>query len=192
MGKIHLTSNMTEQETTDEIRSVFSKCVKSGQLLEFSILHQIGGGSKSLTVPQVSTSFTWTPKEVAKAAGKGSVYIWAQKVIQTLCFQTQTRNFQMGMFNCENILFQTNIHINKCLLPRNICHCSLEGIQTHTQEPEVQPVNSWHDDPGPSGIDSGMQPGNSNPGPSGLVSSTHGYRYIHVPLEFYKTFTCCQ
>ena len=36
-------------------------------------------------MPQISTSFKWTAKEVAKAAGKGAVYIWAQDDLD-LCF----------------------------------------------------------------------------------------------------------
>ena len=65
--------------------SVFSKAMKGNTSFEFSILHPIGGGSKSLTVPKTSTSFKWTAKEVAKAAGKGTVYIWAQDDLD-LCF----------------------------------------------------------------------------------------------------------
>ena len=43
------------------------------------ILHPIGGGSRSLTIPQTSVSFSWTAREVAKVSGKGSIYILAEE-----------------------------------------------------------------------------------------------------------------
>ena len=78
MGKIHLTSAMNERDTMAEIRSVFSKAMKDDPCFEFSILHPIGGGSKSLTVPKTSASFVWSAKEVCKVAGRGSIYILAK------------------------------------------------------------------------------------------------------------------
>lgn len=78
MGKIHLTSGMNEKETMAEIRSVFSKSMKDDPSFKFSILHAIGGGSKSLTAPRTSASFVWNAKEVCKAAGRGSLYILAE------------------------------------------------------------------------------------------------------------------
>ena len=51
--------------------------MKEDPHFSFSILHPIGGGSKSLTVPRTSTSFIWSAKEVCKAVGRGSIYILA-------------------------------------------------------------------------------------------------------------------
>ena len=78
IGKIHLAESMDEERAKDKICSVFSKAMKGNRDFPFFILHPIGGGSRSLTVPRTSTSFVWTAKEVAKVAGKGSIYIWAQ------------------------------------------------------------------------------------------------------------------
>jgi hypothetical protein len=47
----------------------------------FTILHPIGGGSRSLTVPQTSISFSWTGREIAKVTWKGSLYILTQEVL---------------------------------------------------------------------------------------------------------------
>ena len=60
------------------LRSVFSKAMKDSATFRFTILHPIGGGSKSLTVPSISSSFSWTAKEICKAAGRGAIYIWVQ------------------------------------------------------------------------------------------------------------------
>ena len=80
LGKVHLTSDMDENDTSREICSVFKKCIQEKeQQFSFSVLHPIGGGSKNLTLPNVSATFAWTAKEVAKAAGKGAIYIWAQE-----------------------------------------------------------------------------------------------------------------
>ena len=78
MGKIHLTSALNDRDTMAEIRSVFSKAMKDEPCFEISILHPIGGGSKSLTVPKTSASFMWSTKEVCKVAGRGSIYILAK------------------------------------------------------------------------------------------------------------------
>ena len=41
-----------------------------------------GGGSKSLSEPSVSSSFTWTAKEVAKLSGQGCLYVQALAELQ--------------------------------------------------------------------------------------------------------------
>ena len=69
---------MDERETRTEIRSVFGKAMKEDSHFSFSILHPIGGGSKCLTIPRMSTSFAWSAKEVCKAAGRGAIYILAE------------------------------------------------------------------------------------------------------------------
>ena len=58
------------------LRNVFRKRNNNFPSLYYT---PIGGGSRNLTLPNVSATFAWTAKEVAKAAGKGAIYIWAQE-----------------------------------------------------------------------------------------------------------------
>ena len=76
MGKIHLTSGMDERETMTKIRSVFSKSMKDHLCFKFSILHCIGGGSKSLTVPRTSASFVWNARKSAKLLVEDQSIYW--------------------------------------------------------------------------------------------------------------------
>ena len=78
VGKIRLHSGMQEDDIMTEIRSVFDSKMSGDAHFPFKILQAIGGGSKSLAVPNTSSSFTWTAKEVANSAGRGAIYIWAQ------------------------------------------------------------------------------------------------------------------
>lgn len=78
IGKIHLTSDMSITEVEDEIRSVFREPMKDNPLFPFIFL-QPTGGARSLTVPVVSSSFTWTAQQVAKLGNnKGTIYNMAQ------------------------------------------------------------------------------------------------------------------
>ena len=61
-----------------EIRSVFSKGMKDDPCFEFSTLHPIGRGSKSLMVLRTSASFVWNVHRVCTAAGWGSIYVLAK------------------------------------------------------------------------------------------------------------------
>lgn len=46
---------------------------------QFTYLQPTGCGARSLTVPAVSSSFDWTPQQVARLGGtKGTVYIMAE------------------------------------------------------------------------------------------------------------------
>ena len=56
-GKIHLESWMNEQEVMSEIRSVFQGPMNSDPAFPFSVLQCAGAGSRSLTIPSVSSSF---------------------------------------------------------------------------------------------------------------------------------------
>ena len=49
-----------------EIRSVFDGKMSGDANFPFTILQAIGGGSKSLAVPNTSSSFTWTAKELTR------------------------------------------------------------------------------------------------------------------------------
>ena len=81
-GKIRIHSEMTEAEVLGEIRSVFREAMGNDENFPFQFLQIAGGGSKSLTIPVLSASYTWTAREVAKMAGQGCLYIQAQAVLK--------------------------------------------------------------------------------------------------------------
>ena len=78
IGKVHLESNWSEDEVYDEIRSVFSEPMSNDSTFPFDILQYTGAGSKSLAVPALSSSFKWTPREVAGRRGT-TIYIVCKK-----------------------------------------------------------------------------------------------------------------
>ena len=59
---------MSDEEVRAEIFTVFKEQMNNA-----------GGGSKSLTIPSQSSSFKWTPQQVARLSGQsGTIYILAQ------------------------------------------------------------------------------------------------------------------
>ena len=79
IGKLHLTSSMTDEEVCAEVRSVFAEAMGHDSLFPFTYLQGTGGGSKLLTIPSQSSSFKWTPQQVARLSGQsGTIYILAQ------------------------------------------------------------------------------------------------------------------
>ena len=77
-GKIRIHSEMTEEELLGEVRSVFQEAMGNDTNFPFQFLQVAGGGSKTLTIPVLSASYTWTAKEVVKMAGQGCLDIQAQ------------------------------------------------------------------------------------------------------------------
>lgn len=73
---------MTEEELLGEVRSVFEEAMGNDTNFPFQFLQVAGGGSKSLTIPVLSASYTWTAREVAKMAGQGCLYIQAQAALK--------------------------------------------------------------------------------------------------------------
>ena len=78
-GKIRLESTMSEEEIMDEIRSVFKLPFKD-QEFSFDILQHGGGKFKSLVVPSLSSSFSWTASAVA-GSSKSPIYILTRNSI---------------------------------------------------------------------------------------------------------------
>ena len=76
-GKIRLMSDMNECDILEEIRSTFKDAMGHNPNFHIQFLQTGGGGSKSLSVPSVSSSFSWTAKEVAKLSGQGCLYVQA-------------------------------------------------------------------------------------------------------------------
>ena len=77
-GKIRLHSNMSEEDIFTEIRSVFSKAMRSNDTFQFEILQSAGGGTKTLMIPCRSAKFKWTAEQVIGSAGRGCIYILAK------------------------------------------------------------------------------------------------------------------
>ena len=82
MGKIRLTSSMTEEEIMSEIRSVFSVPMKNQSNFAFKILQPSGGSSKSLSVPALSSSFKWTASAIAGKNSKMPIYVLASDELE--------------------------------------------------------------------------------------------------------------
>ena len=80
IGKIRLNSAMTVEEVTNEIRSVFGQPMGQRSDFPFVFLQPTGAGSRTLTIPSTSSTFSWTASQVAKLGGyKQTIYILAQE-----------------------------------------------------------------------------------------------------------------
>lgn len=79
IGKLHMTSEMDDDDVAREIRSIFKGPMRDNSNFKFQYLQSTGGGSKSLSVPAQSESFKWTPNQVARLSGQsGTIYILAE------------------------------------------------------------------------------------------------------------------
>ena len=78
IGKIHLESDGSEDELFTEIRSVFSDPMDGDARFPLKSLLLTGSGTKSLTIPSLSSSYKLTPKEVTGRADS-FIYILAEK-----------------------------------------------------------------------------------------------------------------
>ena len=72
---------MDEEDVFDEIRSVF----KSPMQFRFTILQTSGGDSKSLMVPELSSSYKWTAAAIAGKNAKVPIYILAEDELLVGC-----------------------------------------------------------------------------------------------------------
>jgi len=74
---------MSEEEVKAEIRSVFCKPMQGKNDFIFLYLQPTGAGSRSLSVPSVSVSFSWSAQQVVKlAVNKQTIYILAEDDLQ--------------------------------------------------------------------------------------------------------------
>lgn len=82
IGKLHLTSEMTDDDVVMEICTVFKRQMTDNLHFPFLYLQATGGGSKSLTIPSQSSSFKWTPQQVARLSTQsGTMYILAKAAL---------------------------------------------------------------------------------------------------------------
>ena len=78
VGKVHFTSDMSELELMDEVRSVFSEAMGSDNTFPFTFLQVTGSGSKTLAIPSLSARFRWNAKQVVGLGGQRCIYILAE------------------------------------------------------------------------------------------------------------------
>ena len=75
---------MTEDEVRAEVRSVFSKPMRRRSDFVFHYLQPTGSGSRSLSIPSVSSSFVWSAQQVVKlAVNKQTIYLLAEDDLDT-------------------------------------------------------------------------------------------------------------
>ncbi len=79
IGKITLSSNMTQEEIFNEIRSVFRTAMGENKEFSFDVLQLTGGKSKDLTVPALSPSYNWTASSIVPKSAKVPLYIIARE-----------------------------------------------------------------------------------------------------------------
>ena len=77
VGRICLSTDMTELQIFDEIRSIFRSPMNEDMEFSIRILRMSGGGSKTLTIPVVSSTYKWTASAVAGKNAKCPIYILA-------------------------------------------------------------------------------------------------------------------
>ena len=82
IGKIQLSSDMTESQIMEEIRSVFYEPMDDDPLFRIIILQPSGGDSKCLNIPVVSSSYKWTASAVAGKNAKVPIYILAENELE--------------------------------------------------------------------------------------------------------------
>ena len=100
IGKIHLTSDMTVDDVTSEVRSVFSGPMCNNPNFEFMFLQRTGGGNKTLTVPSISSSYQWTAQQVAKlATSRCSLYIMALDDLFLRDIESEVSSVTLTMHN---------------------------------------------------------------------------------------------
>lgn len=78
MGKIHITEDMSVEQVAAEVRSVFEVPMDKRSDFPFHYLQPTGSGSRTLSLPSVSSSFSWTAKQEARlGSSSGTIYILA-------------------------------------------------------------------------------------------------------------------
>lgn len=74
---------MTVEEVGMEIRSAFKFAMGEDCSFPFKYLQATGGGIRALSIPSVSSSFQWTPQQVAKLGNqRHTIYILAEKELK--------------------------------------------------------------------------------------------------------------
>ena len=70
---------MNEDMIFDEIRSVFKGPMNDNKEFPFAVLQPMGGSSKCLAIPSLSSSFRWTASAIVPKNAKSPLYILAKE-----------------------------------------------------------------------------------------------------------------
>ena len=107
IGKLHLTSEMTEADIKQEIRTIFQGPMGGDPTFPFVFLQPAGEGSRSLIIPAQSSTYRWTAQQVARLGGqKNTTYILAQADMPSLNFNVSDTNLNFSISDMPvNYLF---------------------------------------------------------------------------------------
>jgi len=109
IGKLHLTSEMTDKDVECEIRSIFREPMQNNPNFPFLYLQSTGGGAKLLTAPSQSSSFKWIPQQVARLSSQsGTIYILAQADLHCTTEEDSSESEVCNLF-CRLVAY--NYHI---------------------------------------------------------------------------------
>lgn len=86
IGKIRLSSEMSQEDIFTEIRSVFRGAMDGSNTFRFHVLQPAGGNSKSLTIPALSESFRWTASAIVLKNAKVPLYILAKQALKVCLY----------------------------------------------------------------------------------------------------------
>ena len=95
IGKVQLTSDMDEYDIFQEIRSVFRTPMGYDDRFRFTVLQTSGGDSKSLMVPELSSSYKWTATAIAGRNAKVPIYVLAEDELQVWACATMLCDVSM-------------------------------------------------------------------------------------------------
>ena len=76
IGKVHLTLKITDEDVANEIRSVFKEPMGHNPNFSFLYLQSTSSGSNTLTIPCQSSSFKWTPQQVARLGAQRKLQVY--------------------------------------------------------------------------------------------------------------------
>ena len=82
LGKIQLKSDMEQSDIYNEIREVFHVPMANQYKFRFKIFQPSGGDTRSLMIPELSSSYKWTAASVAGRNAKTPIYIVAEDELE--------------------------------------------------------------------------------------------------------------
>ena len=82
MGRIRLTSEMSEEDIFAKIQSVFSTPMGGKKDFQFEILQSTGGKVKTQVCPALSSTYKWTAGSLAPRNTKTPLYILAREPLK--------------------------------------------------------------------------------------------------------------
>ena len=83
IGKIRLTSEMSEDDIFAKIRSVFQVPMADNDRFLFDVLQSTGGSNKTLVIPALSSSYQWTASVIyCTKECKKKIYIFAREPLK--------------------------------------------------------------------------------------------------------------